>query len=156
MWISLRFLLSEVLFSSLIGVYPYRAWKQLLFFYYHLYMMFSPISPSFLHHLYLMIFLLNLAAGHTAYHIYAVIFISYIWCIYALYHHLYLIIISRFADPQFLRLLPLSLPVVSTVSIIAVGTATDIWHGSRSGTLRHMRYIWHMWCIQSMWQQHGQ
>lgn len=20
---------------------------------------------------------------------------------------------------------------------------------------RHMRYIWHMWCIQSMWQQHG-
>lgn len=32
MWISLRFLLSEVLFSSLIGVYPYLAWKQLLFF----------------------------------------------------------------------------------------------------------------------------
>lgn len=101
MWISLRFLLSEVLFSSLIGVYPYLAWKQSLFFYYHLYMMFSPISPSFLHHLYLMIFLLNLAAGHTAYHIYAVIFISYIWCIYVLYHHLYLIIISRFADPRF-------------------------------------------------------
>ena len=31
-WISLRFLLSEVLFSSLIGVYPYLAWKQVLFF----------------------------------------------------------------------------------------------------------------------------
>ena len=29
-------------------------------------------------------------------------------------------------------------------------------HGSRLGTLRHMRYIWHMRCIQSMWQQLGQ
>ena len=154
MWISLRFLLSEVLFSSLIGVYPYLAWKQLLFFYYHLYMMFSPISPSFLHHLYLMIFLLNLAAGQTVCRIYAVIFITYIWCIYVLYHHLYLIIISRFADPRFHWF---TLP-----SCYVYCFDYCCWHcywylhGSRLGTLRHMRYIWHMWCIQSMWQQHGQ
>lgn len=81
--------------------------------------------------------------------------IPYICGYFYLLYMMYIRFISSFISDNHLKIRWSTIPSLTTAlhspaSIIAVGTAIDIWHGSRLGTLRHM------WCIQSMWQQHGQ